>query len=217
MQKKYLKVIIPASSVVLALIIFLILFFNIPRVSYKYNDEYDGYFVSEAYGNAKTYNIKDEHKGKPVIGIDARAFYKHDNLREINLPSSIMVIERLAFSECNSLETINLENVEVIYRNAFSYCKSLDNIELSALNIGASAFYKCEALKLVKLNNSILTIGSMAFSETKIETISIPRSVKIIEVDCFYNCFKLKNISVYGNNLKDNEYLRSLNIVTYIG
>lgn len=217
MQKKYLKVIIPASSVVLALIIFLILFFNIPRLSYKYNSEYDAYFVSEAYGNAKTYEIKSTYKGKEVIGIDQRAFYQHDKLEEIHLPDSISIIQRLAFSECSNLKSINLDKVDTIYRNAFSYCYKLNNITIGAQLIGASAFYKCESLKIVKLNGGILTIGSMAFAETKIETISIPRSVKAVEVDCFYNCLLLKNISVYGDNLKDNKYLSELNIVTYIG
>lgn len=217
MQKKYLKIIIPASSVIFAIVIFLILFFNIPRLSYKYNAEYDGYFVVEAYGNAKTYEVKSTHKGKPVVGIDTRAFYKHDKLEEINLPDSISVIERLAFSECKNLKFINLKNVDLIYRNAFSYCKKLDDITIAAEHIGASAFYKCDSLEIVKLENDILSIGSMAFAETKIKSISIPRSVEVIESDCFYNCLVLKNINVYGNKLKDNKYLKELNIVTYIG
>ena len=214
MLKKYLKIFIP-TGIALAIILFLILFFNIPRVTYKYVEEYDGYFVNNVYGNASTYEIKNEHKGKEVVGISTRAFFKKNKLKSISLPENIKIIDRLAFSECKNLERINLENVNTIYRNAFSYCNSLKDLNIGAEYIGASAFYKCENLKNVTLTNT-LSIGSMAFSETKIKNIILPKSVIEVGSDCFYNCFLLENISVYGNNLKDNVYLKTLNIVTYI-
>jgi len=215
--KKYLKYIIPIASIVVILIISIILFFSIPRLSYTYSDEYEGYLVKHAYANAKEYTIKEEHKGLPVVGIDERAFFGHSRLKEISLPSTIRIINRLAFSECDKLESINLENVDVIYRNAFAYCTSLNNLTIGAKSIGASAFYKCEALNDLELLDGAYELGSMAFSHTAIKDISIPRSMMYVESDCFYGCEKLTNINVYGSRLKYNEYLRTLDIVTYIG
>lgn len=217
MLKKYWKYIIPIGGILLGFIIFLICFYNIPRLSYRYMKEADVYYVEKAYGNAKTYHIPDTYKEKNVVGIDTRAFYQHSNLRTIQLPESIKVIGRLSFSECKKLESINLENVETIYRNAFSYCSSLQSIEIGATDIGASAFFKCESLETVSLLEGMKSIGSMAFSSTKIQSISLPRSVESLGNDCFSSCFALKNINVYGKNLEKNSYLRSLNIVNYIG
>lgn len=217
MLKKYWKYLLPAGVLILALVIFLICFYNIPRLSYRYVKEEEVYYVSKAYGNASEYTIPETYKDKPVTGIDTRAFYRHSGLKRINLSQNITVIGRLAFSECRRLESISLENVETIYRNAFSYCVSLTSLELNAADIGASAFYKCENLSEVKLNEGLKTIGSMAFSATKIQNISIPRSVEVLGSDCFSDCFALRNINVYGNNLKNNTYLKGLNIVNYIG
>lgn len=214
-MKKYLKIIIPIISFLI--ILSLILFFNIPRVSYKLDKENDTYYISKVYGNSKSYEIKSEYKDKPVTAIGERAFFKQSNLRSIELPDSIKKISRLAFSECEKLESINLENVLEIERNAFSYCVSLKELVIGAEYIGASAFYKCESLDNVKLLDGLLDIGSMAFSTTAIKKISIPRSCLYVRSDCFYDCFKLENINVYGYNLRYSEYLKTLNIVNYIG
>lgn len=216
MNKIKLKYII-LGSVTFVVILFLILFFNIPRLSYEYNEEYEGYFITNAYGNAKEYKIPNEYKNEKIVGIGQRAFYNNSKLESLDLPASIKVIERLAFSECEDLKSINLDKVEIIYRNAFSYCYSLNHLKLGATDIGASAFYKCEALSDVVLLDTVKEIGSMAFSHTAITNISIPREVIYLQNDCFYGCYALKNINVYGNNLKNNKYLKELEIVTYIG
>ena len=217
MDSKKLKYIISIGSFIISVIIFLILFFNIPRLTYSYNEEYEGYFIKNAYGNSKEYEIPREYKNVKIVGIDERAFLNHSKLERVELPSTIKVIERLAFSECDNLSSINLENVEVIYRNAFSYCRKLNNITVGAKSIGASAFYKCEALDNVVLLDTTFEIGSMAFSHTAITSIFIPRNVFYLQNDCFYGCYALRNINVYGNNLKNNQYLKQLDIVTYIG
>lgn len=216
-MNKNKAILISIVSVCACIILFLILFFNIPRLTYGYNEKEDSYYVKAVYGNAKTYEIADTYKDKPVTGIGVRAFYKQTKLVELKLPDSIKIIERLAFSECSKLEVINLEYVQTIYRNAFSYCESLNNIDVTAEEVGASAFYKCSSLNTVKLSSPMRSIGSMAFAETNIKDISIPRTVTDLGTDCFYGCFALKNINVYGSSLKANAYLNTLAIVTYIG
>lgn len=214
MIKKYLKFIIPASLILLIGII-LILVFNIPRLTYSYSEEHNAYFVKNAFGNASEYEIKEEHKGLKVVGIDERAFYNHTKLESIYLPPSVKIIKRLAFSECDKLESINLENVDTIYRNAFSYCTSLDNIVLDAQFIGASSFFKCISLHNITLLENVYDIGSMAFAFTAIESIDIPRNVSSLENDCFYKCENLNSIIVNGGNLIANEYLKELDNVIF--
>lgn len=214
MKKKIIYIITPICILILVAII---LFFNIPRVKYVYDEASDSYYVSKVYGNSKSYTISSSYNDKAVVGISDRAFYKKDRLEEIILPQSIKIINRLAFSECTNLKKINLENVVEIQRNAFSYCYNLDNLTLNAQKLGASVFYDCNKLKMIDLGNELLFIGSMAFSKTAIASINIPRSVTTLGDNCFSYCNNLANINVYGDNLKNNAYLRTLKIVNYIG
>ncbi len=212
-MKKYFKIL---ALPILTSIIFIIIFItNIPKIKYKYNAEYDGYFITDVKGNAEYYEIKEYYKDLAVVGIDEHAFDKHNNLKEINLPSTIKFIGRMAFFECTKLEKINLDDVYEIERNAFSYCANLKEINLNASYIGASAFYKCSSLSNVDLNNTI-SIGTLAFSNTKIKNINIPSTCNFLGQDAFYECYLLENINVYGKSLKSNSYLKSLAIVNYI-
>ncbi len=216
MKKKILMLAIPIT--IFIVIFSLLLFYNIPRIKYKYDSSTDSYFVDEVYGNAKVYEIKNEYNNKMVTTIGVRAFYNHSNLEEIILPTNVSLINRLAFSQCPKLKKINLENVKDISRNAFDNDISLTEIKLDNLiNLGASAFLNCPLDKVdFSNNNCLLSIGSMCFMNSKIKEINIPRSCKTIGEDCFYNCKNLIQINVYGSLLKNNDYLKSLDIVNYI-
>lgn len=212
-MKKYIKILtLPILAIILMIII---LITNVPRLEYKYSEEYDGYLVTKAIGNSETYNIKEKYNDIAVVGIAESAFKNHNNLKEINLPESLIFIGRMAFYECIKLENINLENVKEIERNAFSYCENLKNVKLNANYIGASAFYKCNNLKEIILNDT-KSIGDMAFANTKIKSINIPSTCIYLGDKTFNECYLLETINVYGPNLKNNQYLKSLAIVNYI-
>lgn len=216
MKTRY-KILI-TSCVCVIIFIFLILYFNIPRLKYEYSDEYNGYLVSKAYGNSKSYNIPEYYNDKLVVGTSSRAFYKHDKLESIIFENSknIIVIGRLSFAECKNLKSIDLKYTKYIERGAFIYDFNLDDLIIGANDIGGSSFYKCSSLVNVTLLNT-KTIGSMAFSETSIENITIPKSVELVGNNCFYNCKKLSCINLYQETLKKNEYLNELDNINVIG
>lgn len=85
-------------------------------------------------------------------------------VKRVTLPSSVRHIEEYAFKECKMLEEINLENVRTI---------------------GEYAFFGCESLKAVSLGEGLEKIGDCAFSNTGIESIVIPSSVKSIKSNIF--------------------------------
>ncbi len=212
---KYRLAIILSAIILITLSI--ILYFNIPRLSYKYSDYYEGYIVDKAYGNSDTYIIDDYVNGKPVVGVGTRAFFRHSNLKEIIFKNegNIKIIEKLAFAECSKLNSISLTYVTEIERNAFMYDKALEEINISSKYIGASAFYKCSSLSNVILNDGVLKIGSMAFSETNIKTITIPSTVLDIAIDAFLFCDSLEQIIVKSKHLINNDYLNSLDNVIF--
>lgn len=194
--KLYFRHIIPPFFILLLLIIYLIIHSNQTYFIYSYSTYFDGYVIEEYHGNEKRIEIPKTYNGKNVVEIGVRAFYENNDIEEVILNPNIKSIERLAFSNCNNLKSIDLSNVEYIGRNAFSYCKSLDNIKIKAMNILGSTFYKCEELKNIELLDGVKSIGSLCFSYTRIEELRLPQTfVKIYEDGLLYS--NIKTIYTY--------------------
>ncbi len=222
MIKKVLKEnlisVVIISIIILAATITPICYFNIPRLVYTYDEELDGYLVDYAFGNKEEYYIPEMYKGKPIVGIGERAFFRHSRLKglEFHKIENISIIKKLAFSECPRLEYINLEYVDYIERNAFSYSESLKNIKIGAKKIGASAFYKCKSLENVIILDGCESIGSMAFADTSISDIILPGSVSYVYNNCFIYSDKLKRVVIKNKELLANDYIKSLgDVVVY--
>ena len=147
------------------------------------------------------------------------------------VPNSVTTIGNKAFSECNSLTSINLPNsVTTIGNWAFFGCESLTNINIpnSVTTIGNSAFNGCESLTSINIPNSVTTIGNSAFNGCKsLTSINIPNSVTTIGESAFFGCNSLTSINIpnsvttIGDLAFDGcESLTSINIpnsVTTIG
>lgn len=194
-----------------------VLFFTLyPRLIFEYSEKYEGYLVVDAKGISTEFTIPKTYKDKDVVGIGERAFYKNNKLERIIFENkNIKIIEKLAFSECTNLVSIDLSGIDNIERNAFSYAKSLDNITLNCINLGASAFYGCESLKNINLGSNLKTIGSFVFSKSLIETLTFPKTFEVLAYDTFSDMAKLKEINIYKRSLNEGiNYLNSLEGVT---
>jgi len=198
-MKDKLRWIIPLITVVLLIGVLVGYYYFKPRIKYVYDEYTDTYLVDKAYGNSKEYTIPETYFGKTVSGINVRAFYKHSKLEKIifEKKENIKNIKRLAFSECPNLKEIDLSMVEVIERNAFSYDKSLNNVTINARNIGFSAFYKCESLTNITLNEGVETIGALSFSYSTFTELTLPKSIKEVYDDAFKYCEKIVKIRSY--------------------
>ena len=212
-MKKYLPYTIILAILSLIAIGSIIFFTLKQKIVYVYDDYYKGYLVSEVRGVSKEVVIPKEYDNKPVVGIGERAFYKNDHVEKIVFEDklNIIVIKKLAFSECAGLKEIDLSSVEEIERNAFSYAKSLNNINLGCKNLGSSAFYGCESLNTITIANNLVSIGSYAFSKTKIEKLNLPNTLTKVYEDAFSEMKELKEINIYLNKLIDGySYVKSL-------
>ena len=208
MNKKIIYIL--SGCVGLALAIFLLVFFSIPRIDYNYDKELDCYYVNQTYGNAKSYTILDEIDGKKVLYIDEKAFQDNTKLETIIMGKNIIRIERLAFNNCQKLKEIDLSNVITIERNAFMDCISLQSVDLSlCIDLMGGAFFDCRILKEVKFS-VIKSIGTYTFTGTAISEIILPESLELIGVDAFDNCNTITKIKCYSKALINDEYLLSL-------
>lgn len=82
------------------------------------------------------------------------------NLKTVQLPKSLMRISEHCFSNCESLETVEIpEKVTEIKDSAFQY----------------------SGIKEIKLPESVTTVGDSVFAWTKLETLYLPESLTSIE------------------------------------
>lgn len=119
-------------------------------------------------------------------------------LRTVHLPNTLKIIGFQAFSECRSLEHINLpEGLEEICSNSFAYCTSLKNLTLPStlLHIGHNAFSFCESITEVSLPDSIIELESYAFSDcVSLKTARLPANGNLLGELIFNCCPNLKCI-----------------------
>ena len=173
--------------------------------TYRYNKEgYNGDVVipEKVTHNGKTYD---------VTSIASNAFYNCVTLNSIKIPSSIVSIGNLAFSGCNALTKVIIDNLsswckisfqeDYYSNNPLYYAKHLyysDNTEITELvipedvtTIGDYSFCGGSFITSVSLPNSVTYIGNRAFYEcnglSKVITNSLSSWLKIVFENEFSN------------------------------
>ena len=112
-----------------------------------------------------------------VTSIGDRAFYKCNNLSNINIPEGVTGIGDRTFYECNNLSNINIPE--------------------GITSIGELEFYGCDSLINITIPESVTSIGEGAFRECiNLTNITIPRGVTNIDNTTFYGCTGLTNITI---------------------
>ena len=141
-----------------------------------------------------------------VVGIAEQAFKNHDEITTLSVPPTVEIIDDFAFWACHNLKTIEFtgdSHLEEIGNAAFELCKSLVEVKIpaSVKKLGMSAFAKCSSLTLVTFEDGINLeeISNGAFEETRIRTITIPNSVKVIRTGAFDACKSLTSIKLPDN------------------
>ena len=148
------------------------------------------------------YRAKETNYTVPnsVTTIGNKAFSECNSLTSINIPNSVTTIGDWAFASCDSLTSINLPNsVTTIGNWAFEGCNSLTNINIpnSVTTIGNSAFNGCNSLTSINIPNSVTTIGVSAFFDcNSLTSINIPNSVTTIGNKAFWDCKSLTSINI---------------------
>lgn len=134
--------------------------------------------------------------------IDSRAFY-NCKFKTLHLPN-ILEIDEAAFSMCKELKSVLLsDSIINISDYVFYRCESLDYINLNNIEyIGDYAFYKCN-IKELNLSK-VIEIGEFAYYNCKVETLYLPKSLTTIASSAFLYCDYLEDVILD----EDNEYYK---------
>jgi hypothetical protein len=115
--------------------------------------------------------------------------YANQSGTSYTVPSSVSEIGTNAFSGCDNLSAITLQNgLTAIDANAFQ-SSGLTSVSFpsSLVSIGNNAFNKCDSLNSVSFGN-VQTIGNSAFAESAIQSLSFPSTLASIGAGAFSKC-----------------------------
>ena len=164
--------------------------------------------------NLKTVNFAD---GLEII--EEYAFSGCTGMTEIEVPDSVTTIGYHAF-ENTSLTKITLPFVgtsreatgnEAYFAYVFDYYSSYSGSKYApetlkevvitdATRIGSSAFYNCQYIEKVTINEGITTLGEYAFQYCyALKEINLPESMASTGEYAFYNCTSLTSIDLPEN------------------
>lgn len=151
-------------------------------------------------------NIKKVIFENGVTNIGECLFWDCNGLESVELPDTLLSIDRLAFGSCDSLKEIVLPNgLERIDSEAFEYCLSLEAITMpdSVTTLGWLAFRGCSKLEEIILSNNIKKIDTWTFQEcSSLKKVHLPENLEELKRSAFEKCDSLESIYIPQNTTK---------------
>jgi len=153
--------------------------------------------------------------GENVTTIGTGAFNVCTSIKTITIPEKVVSIGVDAFTFCLNLEqfVVSAQNknfsavdgvlfnkdktVLIAYPNAKS---SVYAIPEGVSVIGSCAFRNCKNLTSVTFPNTVSSIETMAFHDTKLSNITIPSKNTTIEDNAFWACYELKKVTIASSD-----------------
>lgn len=120
--------------------------------------------------------------GEPITEISWNSFSESGgDISGVIIPSNYLVIGDSAFNSCWELNYVDM---------------SQSSIQL----IGSGAFMDCVHLQHVEFSDCLRVIGVLAFYNTRLRAVHLPKSLKIVGTNCFAHCKELTCITVSAKN-----------------
>ena len=165
---------------------------------YWYDEAAGGTMIRGYIGAGGEVAIPKEIDGKPVTVIDQNTFKDNATITSIYIPSTVKKIDKCAFQNCKSLETVTLVNgLEEIGHSAFLDCGKLRNIEIpdTVTKLSLVIFSDCTSLETVVIGKGISEITRYCFNScSSLKSITIPGNVKRINHSAFSDCTSLETV-----------------------
>ena len=178
--------------------------------------------ITKYNGNDSIVTIPDEIEGITVRSIGKEAFKGNGFVSEVVFPDKLQEIQGKAFSDCSNLSIINFNNnLCILGERAFANCLKIKKISLPKTETRydgevirqinyvddgedsdrLSPFEGCVNLETVIIEEGTQCIPvSFCHNNTALKTITIPDSVKKIELYAFEGCTNLETVNISDNS-----------------
>jgi hypothetical protein len=143
--------------------------------------------------------LKSVYCSNSVKTIGRGAFSNCTSLIEILNLGGLEAIEEGTFQRCTSLEAFHIPGrVKYIGTGAFQECTNLKEISFHGTTIGKKAFYKCENLSTIDMNDVVDIEDYAFFGCTSLSEI-YPAEVKTIGNSAFGSCTALTDLHLMSH------------------
>ena len=150
--------------------------------------------------------------GNNVNIIGDSAFYNCDGLSSFTIPQSVVSIGEAAFYGCSNISSIEIPQlVAAVGDKAFYNCSRLDSIVWNAKNCGDFSQYNRPfygtSHKYFLFEDEVEYIPAyICYSMQGLKSIYIGKKVNCIGENAFYNCSKLKSVTLNSEQLVNKDY-----------
>lgn len=168
----------------------------------NYNDLTDDTAITAADEAAQAAYEAAYNSTCGITKIAASAFRDCTSLTSFTLPTNCTTISGSLLKNCTSLTTFILNNkITDIGAMAFQGCTGITTVDFSDMtvlaSIGACAFKGCTALNSVSLPRKVTAIPVDCFTDcSKLATFTAAGKIKTVELCAFYNCSSLNSITL---------------------
>ena len=160
------------------------------------------YSFSNIYSVEDIEAVKDED-GKPAKDEEGNIIYKNvpDGF-SLYVPSTLTYISERAFENCQVYRFNKTTKEETPIQLGAYFFRRLKEVKDYAFNNSCITLLKYETKiednVVVPFGEGVEKFGKGAFQNTDFEKITLPKSLKVIDDDCFKGCSKLKEIFYEG-------------------
>lgn len=139
---------------------------------------------------SKNVNVKEGY-----TKLEGYCFEGFGFMKNVTLPSTLLLIGEYAFTDCKKLEEVNVPpSVRKIEKGVFNACVSLKKVTLpeGMLDIGDNSFFCCTALEELRIPESVNSIGENAFEGcSSLKRLYAAQNIKFIDDNAFSYCPQL--------------------------
>lgn len=189
---------------------------------YKIYDKIDGISsspcveITKYCGSEDIVDIPAQIKGYPVVSIAGKPFSGNSKTYDINIPSSIKRFENgFLDNSCVNFLTFNKLKFSIESENKLTLISYETNEKDSDVDIEVpsslagytvtalwnNVFSNNKTIKSVKLPDTINYFDMNVFTNSTIEKINIPKSLKIIPSNTFKGCSSLNDVELNDNTI----------------
>lgn len=176
-----------------------------------------------AYMFANFYDVTEWIIPNNIVNIHDAAFSNNSDiskLAHIAIGNGIKVISHCAFSQNKNKLITTLDFADgisdvVLLSGAFEECRGIKHLVLpyGIKSLGEKCFYMLEGLESVYFPSTLEYIGKYCFHQTGLTTLTIPASVKVIDLGAFGRC-AIKDIYLMAKTLDELPYIYGLSYGT---